>query len=170
MDITEIVTLDATRVDAVKDPANGFPILLMKAIESAPAVKETPREEKTVVTDTSTETTGTETSNVSEQDAGKPDFIEKSAVDELIKAAVTEATTASEDRIKAVEARLAEVLQKAVPSNVAYSATAAAQTDARKAQLSDANRFERLAETVSDYDLKNYYKSRATALRAGTGV
>lgn len=41
-EITEIVQLDATRVDAVKNPANGFPILMMKAVNPQGGIDETP--------------------------------------------------------------------------------------------------------------------------------
>lgn len=41
-EITEIVEFDATRVDAVKEAANGFPILLMKAVNSQGGIDEGP--------------------------------------------------------------------------------------------------------------------------------
>lgn len=35
-DLTELIDIDPTRVDLVKNPANGFPILVMKAVAAAP--------------------------------------------------------------------------------------------------------------------------------------
>lgn len=168
-EITEIVTLDATRVDAVRSPANGFPILLMKGIEAPAAIVEALKEE-TVSTETSTETTGTEASKAEDAENKQPEFVEKSAVDELVKSAIAEALKSSEERVTALEGELAKVKATAIPAAVSYTATNTALTDVRKSQLADAKRFERLAETVSDHDLQNYYKSRADALIAGTGV
>lgn len=41
-DVTEIVALEATRVDAVRKPANGFPFLLMKAVNAQGGIDEAP--------------------------------------------------------------------------------------------------------------------------------
>lgn len=41
-EITEIVQLDAKRADAVRQPATGFPILMMKAVSASGAINEKP--------------------------------------------------------------------------------------------------------------------------------
>lgn len=41
-ELTELVDLDPSRVDLVKNPANGFPILLMKAVNAKGEVNEKP--------------------------------------------------------------------------------------------------------------------------------
>lgn len=120
--------------------------------------------------ETMSDTETTETPNVPEQDAETPDFITKSAVDELVKSAIAEATKASEDRVKAVEAELAKVKATPIPGGPVMTAPTSFSTEARKSQLAEASRFERLAENVNDIDLQNYYKSRAAAMRAGLGV
>lgn len=41
-DLTELVDIDASRIDLVKNPANGFPILLMKAVNAQGGIDEKP--------------------------------------------------------------------------------------------------------------------------------
>jgi hypothetical protein len=41
-DLTELVEIDPSRVDAVKNPANGFPVLLMKAVNAQGGIDEKP--------------------------------------------------------------------------------------------------------------------------------
>lgn len=41
-DLTELVDIDPTRVDLVKNPANGFPILVMKAVNAQGGIDEKP--------------------------------------------------------------------------------------------------------------------------------
>src|SRR6516225_6793532 len=41
-DLTELIDIDPERVDLVKNPANGFPILLMKAVNAQGGIDEKP--------------------------------------------------------------------------------------------------------------------------------
>src|SRR5579859_5414060 len=41
-DLTELITIDPERVDGVRNPASGFPILLMKAVNAQGGIDEKP--------------------------------------------------------------------------------------------------------------------------------
>ncbi|MEV6833484.1 hypothetical protein AB0N17_02965 [Streptomyces sp. NPDC051133] len=118
-------------------------------------------------------TDGTETGETGPE----PDAVTKADVAELVKAAVAEATTASEERTKALEAELAKA-QRAIeeframptPGGPALTRTAAQQAQAKN---SDADRMRHEAQTlmakadqVSDRDLRDGYRDRAKALLA----
>ncbi|MEV7034628.1 hypothetical protein AB0N99_30905 [Streptomyces sp. NPDC093272] len=101
--------------------------------------------------------------------------VTKADVAELVKAAVAEVTTASEERTKALEAELAkanaaieEFRAMPTPGGPALTRTAAQQAQAKN---SDADRMRREVEAlmakanqVSDRDLRDGYKARAKAL------
>lgn len=152
-EITEIVRLDAKRVDAVKTPANGFPILLMKALAAPDPVS------KDAMNENETSTTSTE--EVVKETEVSPNF------DELVKSAVAEATRDSEQRIKALEERLAKVLETPVPGGPVMTAPAHMRDTVQKAEkLAEAARFAKLADEVTDPDLKRFYKERADTARS----
>ncbi|MEU1800897.1 hypothetical protein [Streptomyces sp. NPDC019937] len=103
--------------------------------------------------------------------------VTKADVAELVKAAVAEATTASEERTKALEAELAKAQRaieefRAMPTagGPALTRTAAQQAQAKG---SDADRMRQeakdlmtKADAVSDRDLRDGYRERAKALLA----
>jgi hypothetical protein len=110
-------------------------------------------------------------------DAAESDAVTKAVVAELVKAAVAEVTTASEERTKTLEAELAKAQQAIeeframpAPGGPALTRTAAQQTQAKN---SDADRMRQEAQTlmakadqVSDRDLRDGYRDRAKALLA----
>lgn len=105
------------------------------------------------------------------------DAVTKAVVAELVKAAVAEATTASEERTKALEAELAKANAaieefRAMPTlgGPALTRTAAQQVQAKN---SDADRMRAeakalmvKADQVADRDLRDGYRDRAKALLA----
>jgi hypothetical protein len=105
------------------------------------------------------------------------DAVTKADVAELVKTAVAEVTTASEERTKALEAELTKAQQaieefRAMPAagGPALTRTAAQQATAKN---SDAERMRQeakalmaKADQVSDRDLRDGYKERAKALLA----
>jgi hypothetical protein len=100
--------------------------------------------------------------------APEPDATKAAGPDiaELVKAAVTEASRASEERIKALEAELAKVQSLPVPGGPVLTRTAedtqkAVQKDAR---LSEAAKFRALADQVTDPIARQGYLQLATAI------
>ncbi|WP_020658388.1 hypothetical protein [Amycolatopsis benzoatilytica] len=86
---------------------------------------------------------------------------------ELVKAAVTEVISASEERIKSLEVQLAKVLATPVPGGPAI--TRHADADAAAADLAkttEATRLTRLANTVTDREMAAYYRNKAAQLTA----
>ncbi|MFB6955453.1 hypothetical protein ACFCYB_00095 [Streptomyces sp. NPDC056309] len=118
------------------------------------------------------QTEGAEADTGSESDA-----VTKADVAELVKAAVAEATTASEERSKALEAELAKANAaieefRAMPTlgGPALTRTAAQQAQAKNSDADrmrhEANALLIKAEQVSDRDLRDGYRERAKALLA----
>jgi hypothetical protein len=103
--------------------------------------------------------------------------VTKADVAELVKAAVAEVTTASEERTKALEAELTKANAaieefRAMPAPGGPALTRTAQQQAQ-AKNSDADRMRQEAQTlmakadqVSDRDLRDGYRDRAKALMA----
>jgi hypothetical protein len=123
------------------------------------------------------ENTETPDSDGAPQGDAESEAVTKAVVAELVKAAVAEATTASEERTKTLEAELAkanaaieEFRAMPAPGGPALTRTAAQQTQAKN---SDADRMRQEAQTlmakadqVSDRDLRDGYRDRAKALLA----
>lgn len=111
------------------------------------------------------------------KDAAGSDAATKAVVAELVKAAVAEVTTASEERAKALEAELTKANAaieefRAMPALGGPALTRTAQQQAQ-AKHSDADRMRQEAQTlmakadqVSDRDLRDGYRDRAKALLA----
>ncbi|MFE2712219.1 hypothetical protein ACFXKI_09575 [Streptomyces mirabilis] len=111
------------------------------------------------------------------KDSAESEAVTKADVAELVKAAVAEVTTASEERTKALEAELTkanaaieEFRAMPAPGGPALTRTAAQQATAKN---SDADRMRQEAQTlmakadqVSDRDLRDGYRDRAKALLA----
>ncbi|WP_030237894.1 hypothetical protein [Streptomyces sp. NRRL S-350] len=101
--------------------------------------------------------------------------ITKADIAELVKSAVAEATTASEERMKTLEADLVkangelETLKaQPLPGGPALTRTAAQEDSARSADaqrlIAEANQYLAKADAVSDRDLKDGYRQKANAL------
>lgn len=106
-----------------------------------------------------------------EPDAPKtpePDAVKAAGPDnlaELVKAAVTEATQAHEEELKALRAELAKVLATPVPGGPAITRHATAEAAAAElAKAAEAKRFTRLANTVTDREMAAYYRNQAAQL------
>lgn len=123
------------------------------------------------------ENTETPDTDSAPQGDAESEAVTKAVVAELVKAAVAEATTASEERTKTLEAELAkanaaieEFRAMPAPGGPALTRTAQQQTQAKN---SDADRMRQEAQTlmakadqVSDRDLRDGYRERAKALLA----
>jgi hypothetical protein len=148
------------------------------AAEAGATEASAPAEEQQNVTDGQQAGGGEENTDTEDQDkASESDAVTKADVAELVKAAVAEATTATEERAKALEAELAKANAaieefRAMPTlgGPALTRTAAQQAQAKN---SDAGRMRQeaaslmaKADQVSDRDLRDGYRERAKALLA----
>ncbi len=115
----------------------------------------------------------TETDNTASEDTA----VTKAVVAELVKAAVAEVTTASEERTKALEAELAKAQQAIeefralpTPGGPALTRTAAQQAQAKGSDAArmrqEAQQLMVKADQVADRDLRDGYRERAKALLA----
>jgi hypothetical protein len=163
-DLTELVDIDPERVDLVKNPANGFPILLMKAVDVI-----TPEGDKTPVTDV-TPTAVAPSTPAAPEPQTEPK-VEKSAED-LVKEAVAKAIKPAEEAIKGltetVKSQADELaVLKATPIPGGPSITAGSHQRAENERASakaEAARFRKLAKDVTDRELVRYYEEKADAL------
>jgi hypothetical protein len=87
--------------------------------------------------------------------------------EDITKAAITEAIGPLKDELNAIKDQLAKVLSMPVPGGPAISAPPAARAArAREELLTKAARMDRLAETMTEPDLVNYYRAEARQARA----
>lgn len=111
------------------------------------------------------------------KDGAESDAVTKADVAELVKAAVAEVTTASEERTKALEAELAKANAaieefRALPTlgGPALTRTAAQQAQAKGSDAArmrqEAQQLMAKADQVADRDLRDGYRDRAKALLA----
>jgi hypothetical protein len=84
------------------------------------------------------------------------------ALTELVKAAVAEATKDSDERVKALEAELAKVKATPVPGGPAIARTGGETQAAERAEKSA--HFDYLARSVTDPDLRAFYRDEAERL------
>jgi hypothetical protein len=166
-DLTELVDLDPSRVDLVKNPANGFPILLMKAVsetapETAPAAaSETDATKETGVPETKndTETPAPEAPEVSET---KPEAVEKSAA-ELVQEEVAKAVQPLTEVIKGLREEMAALKSTPIPGGPVVTVPAAVRDVNEKARLKgEAAHYRQLAKSVADQELVEFYEVKAS--------
>jgi hypothetical protein len=159
-DLTELVDIDPTRVDLVKNPANGFPVLLMKALapEPAPEHAGTQAAKETGVS----EAPVTQTPEVIEPQVEAP--VEKSAA-ELLDEAVAKAVTPLQEVIKGLESEMAALKSTPIPGGPVITQTSQASEGQRAQHLAKAAYHERLAGSVGDRELARYHEDKAAEAR-----
>lgn len=111
--------------------------------------------EKAMADQDTTATTDTQTPDVTK--AVAPDNLA-----ELVKTAVAEASAASEERIKSLEAELVKVRETPVPGGPVLARTGADTQKAANAEK--AAEYIRMADTVTDPDLRTFYRKSAQVL------
>lgn len=85
---------------------------------------------------------------------------------DLVKAAVTEAIKPLKDELELVKADVARVLELPIPGGPVQTVPAAIRSQrTRDEQLAKAARFERMAEEVTEPDIRQHYQALATAAR-----
>jgi hypothetical protein len=164
-DLTELVDIDPERVDLVKNPASGFPILLMKAVsETAP--EPTPATPVAPATDATKETIVPE---ATPQDPQTPAAVEPPASEpvektlaELVQEEVAKAVQPLSERNKALEDEMAALKSLPIPGGPVVTVPGAQRDRSEKAHLAaEAARFRHLAKSVSDDDLVRFYEMKA---------
>lgn len=160
--LTELVDLDPSRVDLVKNPANGFPILLMKALD-APETEQPGQAAAEKEAEVPETPDASQTSAAPEPQADKP--VEKSLA-ELVKEEVAKAVQPLTERNKALEDEMAALKSLPIPGGPVVTVPAAQRTESARANaLSEAARHERLAKSVSDRELVRYHEEKAAEFR-----
>jgi hypothetical protein len=169
-DLTELVDLDPSRVDLVKNPANGFPILLMKAVAETAPESITPAAPAASDTDATKEASMPETPEVTqtpaapEPQAGQP--AEKSLA-ELVTEEVAKAMAPLTERNKALEDQMAALKSTPIPGGPVVTVPNAQRAEGARVQaLADAARHERLAKSISgNPELTRYHEEKAAEFR-----
>ena len=163
-ELTEMFDIDPERVDLVKNPANGFPILLMKAVsETAPEPTPAAASDTDATKDsTMPETPEVKTPAAPAPQADKPAKTVEKSLAELVKEEVAKAVEPLSERNKALEAEMAALKSLPIPGGPVVTVPGAQRTSNEKAfQASEAARFRGLAKSVSDQDLVRFYEAKA---------
>ena len=160
--LTELVDLDPSRVDLVKNPANGFPILMMKALSAPETEPDTSGTEiaKDAEVPEPTAVAPVETPAAVEPPAEQAP-VEKS-VAELVTEEVAKAMAPLTERNKALEDEMAALKSLPIPGGPVVTVPAAHRSSSEQAhQAAEASRFRRLAKDVTDRDLVQFYEAKA---------
>jgi hypothetical protein len=163
-ELTELIEINPTRVDLVKTPASGFPILLMKSVaqESAtgrdtdtgdPAPMPEPASKDTGATDTPPAATPETTDAPAEKSA--EDFTE----------AIAKAVEPLQEVIKGLREEMAALKATPIPGAPVVTSTAVKDTAKESAVAKEIARFERLAGNTQDRELARYYADRVKELK-----
>jgi hypothetical protein len=166
-DLTELVDIDPLRVDLVKNPANGFPILIMKALSDEAKPDETPDTsgtqtvKETEVPEPKTE----ETPPAPEAPEVTPDpVVEKSAA-ELVQEEVAKAVQPLNEVIKGLRDEMAALKSTPIPGGPVITSTTAPSEARQTEALAKAAYHERLAGQVNDRELARYHEEKAAEAR-----
>lgn len=169
-DLTELVDIDPLRVDLVKNPANGFPILLMKALSDPAEPVETPDTsgteivKETEVPEAKNDTQTPPAPEAPEVSKTEP-VVEKSAA-ELVDEAVAKAVTPLQEVIKGLETQMAALKSTPIPGGPVVTVPIPQRDEsARSEALAKVAYHERLAKSVNDRDLIRYHEEKAAEAR-----
>jgi hypothetical protein len=168
-DLTELVDIDPTRIDLVKNPANGFPILIMKALsdpakpEDKPDTSGTKTEKETEVSEAKNDT---QTSPAPEAPEVKTEpVVEKSAA-ELVQEEVAKAVQPLTEVIKGLRDEMAALKSTPVPGGPVITVPGVQRTEGARADaLAKAAYHDRQAASINDRDLVRYHEELAAEAR-----
>lgn len=169
--LTELIDIDASRIDLVKNPANGFPILLMKALGDPAEPDETPDTSGTEIekeSEVPEPKDDTQTSPAPEApEAVTPDAPVEKSIGELVQEEVAKAVQSLEERNQALEAQMALLKSTPIPGGPVVTVPGSQRNDAERAtSLAEAQHFENLAKDISgNAELVRYYEDKAKELR-----
>jgi hypothetical protein len=172
-DLSELVEVDPSRIDRVKSPASGFPVLIMKSAAANSAAGESPEsatsgratelgDNNPMSDPASKEADVTETPAPTTEPPVTPDAPVEKSIDERIAEAVAKQVAPLVEANKGLEAELTALKNRPLPGGPSITAAKAAATVTTDAE---AERFERLSKEVNDRDLARYYADRAKEAR-----
>jgi hypothetical protein len=167
-ELTEMFDIDPERVDLVKNPATGFPILLMKALDApeapaAPAASATDASKETPVPEVPAVT---ETPAAPEPQADKPAKTVEKSVAEIVQEELAKAVSPLQEVIKGLEDQMAVLKSTPIPGGPVVTAPQAQRNESAQAGLlAEAARHDRLAKSVTDRELVRYHEGKAAELR-----
>ena len=169
-ELTELVDIDPSRVDLVRNPANGFPILLMKALSDPAEPVETPDTSGTEIekdTEVPEPKNDTETSPAPEAPEVTPEAPVEKSLGELVKEEVAKAVEPLQELNKKLEAEMALLKSTPIPGGPMVTVPGSQRSDAAKAtHLAEAQHFENLAKDISgNAELVRYYEEKAAEAR-----
>jgi outer membrane biosynthesis protein TonB len=165
VELTELVDLDPSRVDLVKSPANGFPILLMKALDAPEDKPEPPADNASKESAVPETPQDPQTPEAPEPQAPQAP-VEKSAA-ELVQEEVAKAVSPLNEVIKGLRDEMAALKSTPIPGGpVVTVPTSQRSESARSEALAKVAYHERLAKSVNDRDLVRYHEDKAKEFRA----
>jgi outer membrane biosynthesis protein TonB len=168
VELTELVDLDPSRVDLVKSPANGFPILLMKALDAPAGTEDKP---ELPADNASKESAVPETpQDPQTPEAPEPQApqapVEKSAA-ELVQEEVAKAVSPLNEVIKDLRDEMAALKSTPIPGGPVVTVPTSQRSESvRSEALAKVAYHERLAKSVNDRDLVRYHEDKAKEFRA----
>jgi hypothetical protein len=186
--VTRLKNIEATRVDGVDGPANGFPVLMMKSIElpNEPAKDANPAADGAVKESSVTDATATEkaaqtTDQPETPEDGQevtPEVVKaegedpapeapEAEIDPVVASAIAKAVQPLEAANTELRDELAKLKATPIPGQIALTAPADARAITAKAEnLAKAAKYRQLAERVTDREQRRYYLDRAKELEA----
>lgn len=193
VEITELEKIEAERVDGVKNPANGTPILMMKALPEQPPAAPAPEPVPIAALPQPdpTEWAAAVAAELAKalrpgkpekakkgekRRAGKKPTVAKNATEgdtgsaghdqltELVEAAVTKATKGAKAEIESLRAELAKVKATPIPGGPVMSIATAPKQQAADDRAAKAAQYRAQAETVMDPELAERYRQAARQL------
>jgi len=174
-ELTELVDIDPSRVDLVKSPANGFPILLMKALSDPAKPDETPDtsgadlEKDAEVPEPKTED---KTPPAPEAPEVTPDAPVEKSIGDLVKEEVAKAVEPLKELNQKLEAEMALLKSTPIPGGPMVTVPGSQRNDAAKAShLAEAKHYDELAKSISgNQELTRYYEDKAAEARRAAQV
>lgn len=166
-DLTEMFDIDPERVDGVRSPASGLPILLMKALDAPAGTEdkpEPPADNASKESDVPETPQDPQTPEAPEPQAPQAPA-EKSAA-ELVQEEVAKAVQPLTEVIKGLRDEMAVLKSTPVPGGpVVTVPTPQRDESARSEALAKVAYHDRLAKSVNDRDLIRYHEEKAAEAR-----
>lgn len=175
--ITELEKFEVERLDGVGNPANGVPVLMMKALPEKPAeqpaaappapapapVIDYAALAKAVAAELKTDPTSEAVADGGKKMNTKKAGRDKTQVESLVSDAVAKATKASEERVQALEAQLAKVMAQPIPGGPVMSIATSPSGMQREQQdrAAKAAEYRAMAAQLSDPVLAESYRQLA---------
>ena len=175
--ITELEKFDAERVDGVANPANGFPVLLMKALPEAPPPLPTAplappattgadpidvaELAKAVAAELAKATVNQVVADEPKKGHSKKAGRDKELIESLVSDAVTKATEGAKAEIESLRAELAKVKAQPIPGGPVMSIAVPPKAQQDDERTAKAEYYRAMARTVTDPGAADSYRQLA---------